>query len=679
MALLACGFAAILLPYVVEILRPGVLEGVELWTVDQRFRLRAPLRVSDDPSQQVSDVAVIIDYDDEAASRHGLGRWPWDRRVHAQLIDWLRRAGAREIVIDLLFTFPSRDEAEDEALVAATRRAGNVILPLTFTPVAERDRTEEVRQYASRHVLEAEVHGRGEIPGARGAMLPLPSLTEAASALGHILRTPDADGVLRRTPLLIAVKGGFIPSLATAAAFKYLDVDPASLRLERGHGIRFRALRGEEIVAPMDAEGRTWINFAGAWGQRFRHYPYSWLLSQMNQPSPEVLRSFEGKVVFIANLTTGSGDQGATPFERDFPASEVHLHLFNMLMTRQFLRDARGTEAIVASTLAVAALVAAAVVAGPGGTLGAFVVVGLAYGAALKLAFDVGVVLPAVVPALSLSVALVLLLAARYWIVDRERLRFLSALGACLPPQTVREISKTPDRIGELLAARRRELTIVFADVKEFSRFAQKEDPLVVQRVLRDYLMAMTDVLLAHGGTLDKYMGDGILAFFGDADVEGGTEEDEATRVADHAANAVRAGLAMQAAMRSLNERWRDEGYAEHLVRIGINTGPVTVGNLGTPRLWDYTVIGHEVNKAQRLEGASEPGGLLLARRTYLLACRQGVLPRDLAPTVVDLKGVGAETVYFLSAAMVQEIRVPIGSRTSKTSAFGYSPDTSAR
>jgi len=223
----------------------------------------------------------------------------------------------------------------------------------------------------------------------------------------------------------------------------------------------------------------------------------------------------------------------------------------------------------------------------------------------------------------------VLLLATRFFIVDRERLRFQSALSACLPPQTVREIRQIPQRIPRLLAARRRELSILFADIQGFSVFCKRADPLETQRVLREYLTAMTETLRAHGGTLDKYMGDGILAFFGDAEPEGGGEEEEEARVERHAANAVRPGLGMQRKMAELNTRWQGQGRESHLIRIGINTGAVTVGNLGTEHLWDYTVVGAEVNKAQRLESAAPPGGLLLGRRTYALARGQGILPGD--------------------------------------------------
>ncbi|MGH7261644.1 MAG: adenylate/guanylate cyclase domain-containing protein, partial [Nitrospiraceae bacterium] len=269
-------------------------------------------------------------------------------------------------------------------------------------------------------------------------------------------------------------------------------------------------------------------------------------------------------------------------------------------------------------------------------------------------------VLPAVGPLISVTLGLVFLLLTRFFIVDRERVRFQSALGACLPPQTLKIIQDSPGMVATLLAGHSRELTVLFADIKGFSVFCKKADALHIQRVLRDYLTAMTVVLRDHGGTLDKYMGDGIMAFFGDAEPEGGGEAAEEERVERNAANAVRAALTMQKKMAELNANWMSLGQEPHLIRIGINTGTVTVGNLGTEYLWDYTVIGPEVNKSQRLESAAEPGGLLLARRTYALARKQGVLPEDLPPKVVNLKGIGEEPdVYPVPPEIVAQLTIP--------------------
>ena len=643
--LIACAIVAALLPLAVNLAFPQLLEPVEFWTVDQRFRMRPPLGVSKDTKQEKSSDFVMIDYDDLAADKYGLGRWPWDRRVHAQLIGWLQEAGARVVIVDLLFNHATRDPKEDERLVEATRRAGNVVYPFVFRPVPEEKASDAFRTRARLHLLEAKVHGNGEIPGVGELVLPIPGLVEGALALGHILRTPDSDGVLRRIPLVYAVKGGFVPALALAAAFKHMQVEPTSLVLERDRTIRFRLRDGEEVIVPVDQEDRTWINYAGPWGTRFVHYPYSWLLDQIKTTDAKTkLRGwFKDKTVVVANLTTGSGDQGATPFERDSPFGEVHLQLLNMFLTRQFLRNATPLQTALAIGVPLFLITTAALVGGPGVILPAFAVTLGAYGASVQQLFNnEGIILPVVNPLLAMTAALILLLATRFFIVDRERRRFLEALGSCLPEETVKQIVQSPKRMDQLLAARTQELTVMFTDIQGFSAFCQRSHPGEVRRVLKEYLTALTDIVRTYGGTLDKYMGDGILAFFGDGEPdEGGPNAEE--RVERQAANAVLAGIAIQKRMVELNQKWKSRGQEEHLVRIGINTGMVTVGNLGIDRLWDYTVVGSEVNKAQRLERKCAAGGLYLGTRTYALARNRDVLPHDLKPTSEELKGLGEQ------------------------------------
>ena len=538
---------------------------------------------------------------------------------------------------------------------------------MVFYPIALRaaptgEGGELVRFPSRRHLLQAEVQGFGEIPAAADVTLPLPGLIESARGLGHTQRTADRDGVLRRVPLLYAVKGGFLPSLALAAALRQLDVDPTSVRIDRGRTIRFKLREGPEMVIPIDQQGRTWINYAGPWGASFQHYPYSWVLDQLQleRSKASLPDRFKGKTVVLSNLTTGSGTRVATPFEGDFPSGEVHLHLLSMILRQQFLREATGAESALCLGGPVLLLTGAALAGGPWLVLVGFIAVLGGYLVSLQQVFNqAGVILPAVNPILALTFAPILLLVGRFLFVDRERLRFQSVLGGFLPPQTIKAIQQNPQTIPRLLAGRTRELTIFFADLKGFSAFCKRADPLQIQRILRDYLTAMTLILRSYGGTLDKYMGDGIMAFFGDAEAEGGGEEAEEKRVERNAANAVRAGLAMQKKMTELNLQWISQGQEPHLIRIGINTGFVTVGNLGTEYLWDYTVIGPEVNKAQRLESAAEAGALLLARRTFALARNQKVLPDELPPCTFALKGIGEETdLYAVPAELVAQLAV---------------------
>ncbi len=665
LALLACGLCAVLVPLALTLAWPAGLEPVELWTVDLRFRLRPPLPVAADAAQAKSDAVAVIDYDDVAAKAFGLGRWPWDRRVHAEVLDWLREAGAKTVVVDLLLDREGTPD-EDEALDAAVRRAGTVLLPVLVRPAAEAEARPAIPGAATRFLLKARVAGDGVLPGAGDAVWPLPRLLGGSAGVGHVQRTTDVDGVLRHIPLVYATPEGFVPALAFAAALRHLDADVSSLEVTRGKALSFALRDGRTVTVPLDAQGRAWINYAGPWGQRFTHYPYSWLRQEIGQDGGRASLPdwFRGKTVVLNNQTTASGDQGPVPFERDFPFGEVHAHLLNMLLTQQFLRDACPVERAVAWGLPSALLTLAALAGGPAVIVPAFGAIAL--GAAMLAQHAMsghGVIVPVVGPMLALTLALVLLLAARFFLVDRDRRRFLAVLGATLPPHTVREIEQSPDLIPTLLTGRRRELTILFADMKGFSAFCLTADPLEIQRVLREYRTVLTRTLREFGGTLEKYTGDEIMGFFGDAEPDGGGDEAEEARVERHAANAVRAALAIQRRLGELNERWREQGRAQHQVRIGLTTGPVTIGNFGTDEVWQYGIVGSEVNRGKRLEGAAPSGGILLARRTYALARKAGALPDDLPPAQVALKGFGEEEVYAMSPEAMAKCTMPTAQR----------------
>jgi adenylate cyclase len=665
--LIGCGVVSLCFPIVINYFWPDLFEPVEFKTVDVRFKNRPLAAVLEsvpapyDATQTVSGSIVALDYDEKASQEFGFGRWPWDRRVHAQVFDMLKKAGARSVLVDIVFDHQVKDPAEDKALIEATRRAGNIILPVVFKET-QGPGTDEFFNKAPRHLIHADVEGYGTIPNVGELSLPIPGLIEAADGLGHIQST-TVSGAMRRTPLLYSSKGGFVPSMALVAALRDLEVDPTSIKIVRGQAIRFKPRLSEEVAIPINSRGRAWINYAGEWGKRFVHYPYSWVLGQMKTPAgrDRVMSFFKDKHVLLSNLTTASGsDVIATPFEAEFPTSEAYLHMLNMILTRQFLRNATTMEQIACHTLPVIVLTASALAGGPLVIIPTFLLVTGAYVYTLQYMFTVhSAVLPAAEPLIGLALAMVLLLLTRFFIVDRERVRFQSALGACLPPQTLKIIQDSPSLVATLLAGHSRELTVLFADIKGFSVFCKKADALQIQRVLRDYLTAMTIVIRDHGGTLDKYMGDGIMAFFGDAEPEGGGESAEEDRVERNAARAVKVALEMQKKMAELNANWMSLGQEPHLIRVGLNTGVVTVGNLGTEYLWDYTVIGPEVNKSQRLESAAEPGGLLLSRRTYALARKQGVLPEDLPPKVVNLKGIGEEPdVYPVPPEIVAQLTV---------------------
>src|SRR5207247_8818841 len=196
----ACSVIAIGLPLLLNLMRPTLLEPIELWTVDLRFQHRPPLPVSDDPSQDRSGTVVAFDYDDRAAYAYGLGRWPWDRRVHAQVFDLLSKSGARAVLVDLLFDHAAANPAEDRALVEATQKAGMVYYPIALRPAPQGESLKLVRFSAPRHLLQAQVQGFGEIPVADDVTLPVPGFVPSCTGLGDLPRRDQLAGAVSRAP-----------------------------------------------------------------------------------------------------------------------------------------------------------------------------------------------------------------------------------------------------------------------------------------------------------------------------------------------------------------------------------------------------------------------------------------------------------------------------------------------
>lgn len=186
---------------------------------------------------------------------------------------------------------------------------------------------------------------------------------------------------------------------------------------------------------------------------------------------------------------------------------------------------------------------------------------------------------------------------------SREKAVLRRSFEAYFPPAVVEKIVAEPEYISA--RGERKELTILFSDIRNFTSFSSTLDPDHIRRLLNEYFDAMVEIVFRFGGTVDKYIGDGLMVFFGDPEPQ-----------ADHATRAVRAAIDMQKTTRLLGERWEREGGFAFQVRIGINTGEVVVGNMGSRRRLSYTVLGAPVNLAQRLESNAPPGGILISQRT---------------------------------------------------------------
>lgn len=555
------------------------IEGV---TVDFMMRLRGA--ASGDPR------VVVVEIDEPSLDRYG--RWPWRRDRIAQLVEGIAGAGARTLALDIVFAEPSRQDevvdlsAEDDALAEAIERAGNVILGYFFR---RRDvqGAETETEPTDLPVLEARGDfGRSLIPRRPAVEPNLPIFARAAAGQGFYDQRPEA-GVHRHYDLVAEFQGFHRPALALAAAAHFEDASP-TIHFEGS--IPEIRLGSHHVVT--DERGQLWINYRGP-GESFEHVS---AVDVFEGTAPDRLSD---RLVFVGFTEPGLGEIFTSPWRTEMAGVYVHAYVADNLLNDRYLRDT-GVEALgsLLATLLLGPLVSLLVVltpGRPGGALAAVVLVVL-WPALAYLAFLWGDRhLLVTVPFFAGSLALVGQVAweGRSRQVQRTFEQFVSR-------DVVEEMIHHPEQVR--LGGESRELTVLFCDIRGFTSLSEGREPREVVEILNRFFTPMTSVVIDHGGTLDKYMGDALMAFFG-----------ALGRPSGHAPRACRAALAMCEELERLREeaaRGDDplpEGFG---VGIGLNTGVMTVGNMGSEQIFDYTVIGDPVNLGSRVEGLTRVYGV---------------------------------------------------------------------
>ncbi len=492
---------------------------------------------------------VVVAIDEASVAELGLPL-PWPRTVHAALIERLSEAGARTIVFDVIFDL-ARDAGEDRALAQAIAAAGNVVLATAHNRID--DRAYSLEQWTD----------------------PLPELAAAAAGVGVANVPLDPDGVARRSPLTF----GGRPVLALAAA-----------RLQPG----FRE--------PDDLTGARLIPFRGPPRVGVRTYSYYQALEPEEALPPGALAD---QVVLVGLSLASPADlenpveHVPSPLARLTPAVELHARQLGALLEGRRVADPFAPPAATAGLcFALAALAAGALFAfgplgGAGAVLGIVALQGCVAYAALAWS---GVRLPVAAPTLTLAALALTVTTYRFSLAQRQRRMIRRAFEHYIAPVVVEEILADPRRLR--LGGDSYEATVLFSDLVGFTAIAERLSPMELRDCLCRYFHAMTTVLLEERATIDKFIGDAIMAFFGCP-----------VRDADHPLRACRAVLGMQRALDELNQRESMHGREPLRMRVGISTGTVVAGNIGTDDIFNYTVLGDTVNLASRLEGVNKAYG----------------------------------------------------------------------
>lgn len=602
--------------------RIPMLDRFEAIIYDARLRLTMP--------RTVDDRIVILDIDEKSLlerDKGGEGRWPWPRDRLALLLDKLfDRYGISVVGFDVVFA--ERDESSGirvlerlaqhelksvtgfipvlekikpqlnyDEIFAAKMKGRNVVLGYTFS-------SEDATTAPRKGMLPASVLAPDTFKGRNigitswnGYTANLENLQKAAASAGHFNPWLDEDGVTRRVPMLAEYDGAYYEPLALAIVRARQGFPPIKPDfLAKGSSEGYAGL--EELLVgpfriPVDERVSTLVPYRGERGS-FRYIP---IVDVLNDRVP--VADLKGKIALVGTSAPGLLDLRATPVGSAYPGVEVHANLIAGILDQNIKHKpayAAGADFVLLLLAGLAITLVLPFVSPFKGTLTVLLVLLAVVGINLLLFQSAHVVLP-----LAGGIAMILLLftfnmAYGFFIEARGKRQITGLFGQYVPPELVDEMAKDPEKFS--MEGESREMTVLFTDVRGFTTISEGLDPKALSLLMNEFLTPLTEVIYRHRGTIDKYIGDCIMAFWG-------------APLPDplHARNGIVAALEMQRTLKDLQPYFKSHNWPEIHIGVGLNTGRMSVGNMGSRIRLAYTVMGDAVNLASRLEGITKEYG----------------------------------------------------------------------
>jgi len=611
------------------------------------------------------DAAVrVVDIDEESIAK--LGQWPWPRTQLAALTRRLTEAGAGVIAYDVVFSEPDRTSPAQIAAQARRDHADPAaIAALQALPDNDKVFADTIAQspvvlgyFLGHGAKNATVEPKvglafgGSPPNGwkinfENATQPIPALRQAAADTGFVSRIGDADGVVRQAPLIAAQNGQLLPSLslqalrvAQQAQSIVVKTSDGSGEMSAGGRIDPVSIKVGDIVVPVTAQGEMWIYYTA--DRPERSVPV-WKIMQDKLPPAEMEKLFAGHLVLIGTSAAGLYDVVSTPLKEREAGVMVHAQAAEQIILRKFLTRPDWARGLENTALLLFGVLMALALPWMGATRGA--VLGLVATGGMVLASWLAfrqqlLLLDPTYPVLGLIGVWVSVTAFTYYREEKQRAYIHRAFDRYLSPDMVKRIVDDPSRLE--LGGEEREMTVLFCDIRGFSRISERLGPQEIIRFLISFLTPMCDILLARKATIDKFIGDAILAFW-NAPLDD----------PDQYGNAARGALAMQARLTVLNAEMAGQTGepwpGDVAIGIGMNSGPCCVGNMGSAQRLSYSLIGDTVNVASRIEGLTKFYGVgiaigdSLAEHLREFACvaldHVRVVGRDAPETVYALLG----------------------------------------
>lgn len=654
------------------------LAGFENKLIDARHRYFVA------PTGNTKEIAILDITEDSIKRLEPVyGRWPWPRSVHGEVVEYLKSDGAGIIAFDILFPERSlRQEIDagtiddlrsfainadipevreelikkieslktgfsDSLFVSAVAEAGNVILPVVFSMnqsdserfpelVQEEVKTREIKTAIVASSIPVDLGT--PFPSFYNATVPFDSLASAARGVGHINYAPDKDGICRTFyPFLYyRDKERVYPAFPLLVASAYL-MEP--IRISGGR------IRIGNTVIPHLPDGRVVIRYQGGStepdnneSRRYESYysfvPYDAVLASKDLlaagKTPLLAKGFfRNKIVLITASAAGLSDQRATPFSPVTPGIEIHANIIDNIVSNRFMKGIGSTTEKGYLLLLSSLIAAVSFFFGPfpGALFSSGLI--LSVSAAEWIVFKYGYLLPIIQPLVAMTATYLAVILLKYAMEFRKRKFLKAAFGHYMSPAVLEDILSSPEKLK--LGGEKRFMTVLFSDIEGFSSLSETMTPEETAAILNEYLTAMVNCIKNNKGTLDKFIGDAVMAFWNAPVFQD-----------NHAYLACDTALMMMRSLKSLTARWKDERKPVIAIRIGINTGEMIVGNLGSKDIFDYSVLGSEVNTASRLEPLNKEFGtrIIVSERTRNEAGRfapERFLFRDLGKVL--LKG----------------------------------------
>jgi len=610
------------------------IHGLELKTIDWRFQWRGPLTIEQSP-------IVIVTIDDQSYESLQT-QWPWPRHFYANVIENLTEAGAKVIGLDVILDSPDgHGKASDLRLAAAIDSLKNVVLA---------GKVEDTGQYRSYPVL----------------VKPLSILLEANSSWGITAIQSDPDGMHRQYFVVQNYQNELLPSFGLEVLRKYLDIpDSEAIQVTDGK------VQVGKLSVPLSQEGLMRINFVGPVGS-FPRYSYDSVIDDerfdlgdydLDFFSTSLLPTdvFTDKIVLIGSTMSELHDNFPTPFfefkdqegnyrKAEMPGVEIHANAIWTILNKAYFTDISPLPSLLILILLIILMYVVVLRFSTTWSVITFFGLFIMYNLLQFFLFSqYRIVMAMVAPTIGMTISFVAATIYEYVLTQHEKRLILGAFERFVPQKVVKELIAHPEKLQ--LGGEERFLTVLFMDLADFTSVSENLKPTELVSIINAYLTEMTDIVFKYDGIIDKYEGDALMAEFGTP-----------VFFEDHAVKACFAALEMLRKLRSMNFSHYAKGISRLNCRIGINSGNMIVGNMGSKNVFDYTAMGDSVNLASRLEGANKMyrTHIMISEDTYKLV-KDAVISRPL--DLIRVKG-RQKPVRVLEVISRRDDRLPANVRS---------------